>query len=292
MANLEEVTEYCLGEYDAIQHELSLFNLQVRQWFETHPRLVNCKPPLIHSVKHRIKDRLHLSEKIRRKLIPDPNTHNEEIERTWIPEEIFKSLTDLAGVRVLHLNQKQFELINTEISRKIESTDWVLYEDPKAYTWDPDSAAYFESLGIRTKIKDSHYTSVHYVIRPRRDSQLACEIQVRTLFEEIWGEVDHTLNYPSPTENVACKEQLRVLAKVVGAGSRLVESIFNSVAAEQNAANPAPRPLPVPDGQNVSTPHEPTQHEEPIPPTERPEPEPIEEGEEVPEVIGTDTTQQ
>ncbi|WP_315782452.1 hypothetical protein [Bradyrhizobium sp. SZCCHNPS1003] len=30
----------------------------------------------------------------------------------------------------------------------------------------------------------------------RPDSPLSCEIQVRTLFEEIWGEIDHQLNYP------------------------------------------------------------------------------------------------
>lgn len=56
---------------------------------------------------------------------------------------------------------------------------------------------------------------------------LSCEIQIRTLFEEIWGEIDHELNYPNPTESSVCREQLRVLAKVVGAGSRLVSAIYN-----------------------------------------------------------------
>jgi len=53
-------------------------------------------------------------------------------------------------------------------------------------------------------------------------------VQVRTLFEEIWGEVDHALNYPTPTETISCREQLKVLAKLVGAGSRLVDSIFKA----------------------------------------------------------------
>jgi len=286
MATLDEVTEYCLGAFNEVQHELSLFNEQVKGWFETHPRLARCKPPLIHSVKHRIKDPSHLSEKIRRKLIPKPDSHNVEMEQAWVPESIFKSLTDLAGVRVLHLNQKQFEFIHAEISRKIQSGDWVLYEDPSAYTWDPDSASYFESLGIKTKVKESHYTSVHYVIRPRNDSPLACEIQVRTLFEEIWGEVDHTLNYPSPTESVACREQLRVLAKVVGAGSRLVESIFNSVTPEPNTPLQQTHAQPVQARQHEEETPATVVIEEPIPPTERPIPEPVEEGEETPEVAG------
>lgn len=106
--------------------------------------------------------------------------------------------------------------------------DWTLVEPPKAYTWDPESKQFFESLEIGVEIKESYYTSVHYVVRPRLDSPLCCEIQVRTLFEEIWGEVDHTLNYPTKSENLACREQLKVLAKLVGAGSRLVDSIFRS----------------------------------------------------------------
>ena len=59
-------------------------------------------------------------------------------------------------------------------------------------------------------------------------SNITCEIQIRTLFEEIWGEIDHTINYPYPTEIVACKEQLRVLAKLVSTGTRLADSIFRT----------------------------------------------------------------
>lgn len=298
MASLIEVKQYCLAKFDEIEHELALFKDQVRIWFETHPKLSKCKPPVIHSVKHRLKDTTHLTEKVHRKLIPDPESHQIEIEEGWNPEDIFKSLTDLAGVRVLLLHQKQFEPVHLELMKKVESGDWHFYEPPKAYTWDPDSANYFVTLGIETKIKESHYTSVHYVIRPRRESLIACEIQVRTLFEEIWGEVDHTLNYPSPTDSISCKEQLRVLAKVVGAGSRLVDSIFNSAAvdakpkAEAVVTNPAaqpavvvteaPAPAPAP---TVGIAIDGEERQEAIPPTEKPEPVLIEDGvEERPEV--------
>jgi ppGpp synthetase/RelA/SpoT-type nucleotidyltranferase len=54
---------------------------------------------------------------------------------------------------------------------------------------------------------------------------LCCEIQVRTLFEEIWGEVDHQINYPFPSKSIACREQIKVLSKIVGAGSRLLDSL-------------------------------------------------------------------
>ncbi len=72
------------------------------------------------------------------------------------------------------------------------------------------------------------YTSVHYLVKQHVGSQICCEIQVRTLFEEIWGEVDHAINYPEKTDKEVCRDQILVLAKLIGAGSRLVDSIFNS----------------------------------------------------------------
>lgn len=145
-----------------------------------------------------------------------------------------RALRTWAGVRVLHLYQEQARSIHDEILDKVQiKGDWVLDEAPRAYTWDPESTDFFGSMGLEVKLKDSFYTSVHYLVRPRVDSPLCCEIQVRTLFEEIWGEVDHALNYPTPTDVVACREQLRVLTKVVGAGSRLVDSIFRTAAAKQ-----------------------------------------------------------
>ena len=46
--------------------------------------------------------------------------------------------------------------------------------------------------------------------------------------DKIWGEIDHTINYPHVTNNIACKEQIRVLAKLVFTGTRLADSIFRT----------------------------------------------------------------
>jgi ppGpp synthetase/RelA/SpoT-type nucleotidyltranferase len=66
------------------------------------------------------------------------------------------------------------------------------------------------------------------LIKPNNKNSICCEIQVRTLFEEIWGEIDHTINYPHSTDSLACKEQLRVLQKLVSTGTRLADSIFRT----------------------------------------------------------------
>jgi len=216
----EDLIEQSLLAFDDKLHELNLFMTGVSQWFHTHPKLVKIDFPIVHSVKARIKSRDHLKDKLFRKWT---------YECPIGPENLFDRITDLAGVRVLHLYQDQFPVIHNEVLSKVNDlNDWYLPEAPKAYTWDPESQKFFEDIGIEVHVKESFYTSVHYLVKPRADSPLCCEIQVRTLFEEIWGEVDHTLNYPEPSENVSCREQLRVLAKLVGAGSRLVDSIFRS----------------------------------------------------------------
>jgi len=220
-------TAAAISAYKEKEFEISTFLLGVTTWFEKHPKL-SCAPfPVIHSVKSRMKNPDHLREKIARKA-----TEGIIIDG----ENLFSQITDLAGVRVLHLHSEQFCDIHKEILYKSkELGDWYIAEPFKAYTWDPESTKFFENLKIETHVKASYYTSVHYLIRPRPDSPICCEIQVRTLFEEIWGEVDHSLNYPVPCSSVACQEQLRVLAKLVGAGSRLVDSIYRSLG-EQNTS--------------------------------------------------------
>lgn len=196
------------------KNDLDVFGSGIAKWFDGNSGLR--EKSSIHSIKYRLKDEDHLRRKLQRKFA--------DVELS--DDDFFNRITDLVGVRILHLHQAQFAEINNEIQSKVESGDWILAEDPVAFTWDPDSRKFFEDQGLVAKLRETHYTSVHYLVRPRADSRVCCEVQVRTLFEEIWGEVDHIFNYPDPTENIAVREQLRVLSKLVGAGSRLLDSIF------------------------------------------------------------------
>lgn len=215
-----------LEQFNSLRHEFELFMDAVGGLFLRHPKISGETFPIVHSIRKRIKSEGHLRDKLERK------TAKGELVTA---ENCFDQITDFAGVRVLHLKQDDFKMIKDVIDEKVTKHDWHLFESPIAYTWDPEYEQYFLRLGCRCERKDSSYTSVHFVVKPRPDSPLSCEIQVRTLFEEIWGEIDHQLNYPHPTSIQSCDEQLRVLAKVVGAGSRLVTSIFKT--SEFAAAN-------------------------------------------------------
>jgi ppGpp synthetase/RelA/SpoT-type nucleotidyltranferase len=208
--------ESLLALYDGSCHNLKIFMDGVSSYIGRHPQLIIPGQEIVHSYKSRLKDREHLRAKIIKK-IADGRDINEG--------NFFRQVTDLAGVRILHLFQQNFREIDQVIRQKIAEGDWVFDELPKAYTWDPEAADFFRTFELSVSEKPTSYTSVHYLVRPRADSPLCCEIQVRTLFEEIWGEVDHQINYPLPSKSIACREQIKVLSKIVGAGSRLLDSL-------------------------------------------------------------------
>lgn len=212
---IEEIIDY----YNEKHFELEQFLAGVQIFFDRHPVLNSKSFPIIHSIKSRFKDPDHLRGKIERKFSAD---------NAISKDNLFEKINDLIGVRILHLYHDQFPTIHEEIVKKVKCGDWVFVENPKAFTWDPESEKQYDKLEIATEIRDSFYTSVHYVIKPNNNNPVCCEIQVRTLFEEIWGEIDHTINYPTPTKEIACSEQLRVLSKLVSTGTRLADSIFRT----------------------------------------------------------------
>lgn len=178
------------------KYELEGFKQQVQNFFLEWPGFIVNDKSVLHSIKSRIKDAEHLRDKLQRKI---------QGGRNITVSNFRNEVTDLIGVRILYLYQDQFKTIHNEIMRQInERKEWKFMEEPEAYTWDPEAAKTYDELGIRHEIKETFYTSVHYVIRPYNNNSqpICCEIQVRTLFEEIWGEIDHTINYPHVTDSI------------------------------------------------------------------------------------------
>jgi ppGpp synthetase/RelA/SpoT-type nucleotidyltranferase len=184
----------------------------------THPLL----KPHVHSVKFRSKDPEHLLKKLLRK------KQKLQGSKRITADNLFRKVNDLAGLRVLHLYTRQIADIDAALKTMFEESHYKITEGPFARTWDDESRDYFSDLGIKIEKSPTLYTSVHYVIAPNR--QFTCEIQVRTLMEEVWGEIDHAINYPDPSDSVACQEQLRALARATSSCSRLVDSIVASHA--------------------------------------------------------------
>jgi putative GTP pyrophosphokinase len=144
-----------------------------------------------------------------------------------MPKNLFHELDDLAGVRILHIHREQLKEIDPLIRETLKHHKYILREDPKAYTWDEENKDFFDNLGFKVETKATFYTSVHYVVQPHW-ADVGCELQVRSLAEELWGEVSHQIEYPHPSGSKACDEQIKVLARVASGCTRLVDSIFAS----------------------------------------------------------------
>lgn len=212
-----------VAHFVAHKHLLNKFLAQVLSSLNETQDLIT----IAHSVRHRIKDPGHLKNKLLGKL----KCAQEAGTPLGITKDnLFTKITDLVGVRILHLNTRQIEQIDKILKAIFVEQQLALLEGPFARTWDDESRAFFKQIGIETQDSKTMYTSVHYVVSSKSQTTLTCEIQVRTLMEEVWGEVDHTFNYPRPSKSLACREQILALARVTSSATRLVDSIFASVA--------------------------------------------------------------
>jgi putative GTP pyrophosphokinase len=217
----EELFNAILARFKADRSRVEQFLDNVNTLFTGSDRLMS----LVHSVKRRAKTLERLRDKLERMLF---EAEKEERPFDITPDNLYSKITDLAGYRILHLHTRQMDEINKTVLGLLDEAQYPLVERPKARIWDEESKSYFVGIGIETKVSPTLYSSVHYVIEANSKTKFTCEIQVRTLAEEIWGEVDHSFNYPHETNSIACYEQIKVLARVASSCSRLVDSIFRS----------------------------------------------------------------
>jgi len=148
--NFDEIIEYYKSR--STQRLLKGFKAQVENFFLNNIELNSEDFPVIHSVRSQIKHPEHLRDKLKRKL---------KNGALITKENLLFNINDLVGVRVLYLYQDQLHNIHDEINNH---KNWKIFEEPKAYTWDPEAKAHYETLGISTEVIETHYTSIHYVV--------------------------------------------------------------------------------------------------------------------------------
>jgi putative GTP pyrophosphokinase len=171
------------------------------------------KTPGVHSVRYRIKDPEHLMEKVVRKRL-------ENKDRDITVANYEEQLTDLAGVRILHLFKGDWQYIHQFI---IDT--WGLHENPTAYYRKGDSneiLGMFTSQKCEVKEHPAGYRSVHYIAQTSLTRSICnVEIQVRTIFEEGWSEVDHKIRYPNFSNNALTNDLLMMLNRSAGSADEM-----------------------------------------------------------------------
>ncbi|WP_052273526.1 RelA/SpoT domain-containing protein [Flavihumibacter solisilvae] len=168
----------------------------------------------VHSVRYRIKNPEHLIDKIIRKKLNDP-TLNITVSNYK------KEVTDLIGLRALHLFKEDWARVHDYINQK-----WNQHEQPTANfrkgDLEKDGLNYFIEKGCRLNEHKFGYRSVHYVIevQPIKE-KILIEIQVRTIYEEAWSEIDHTIRYPNNVDDLIYSKFLMILNRLSGSADEM-----------------------------------------------------------------------
>jgi len=167
----------------------------------------------VHSINYRIKKDEHLIEKIIRKKIKDSR-------RVISIDNYQREITDLTGIRALHLFKEDWIHIHDFIKER-----WNFSEQPVAYIRNGDSERiinYYMENECRVSEHPYGYRSVHYIINSEYKGKVyPVEIQVRTIFEEAWGEIDHEIRYPYHSDNELLFRLSSILNRIAGSADEL-----------------------------------------------------------------------
>jgi ppGpp synthetase/RelA/SpoT-type nucleotidyltranferase len=159
----------------------------------------------VHSVRARMKDLNHLRGKIER-------WHEKHAGKKLTEANFFEEIEDLAGVRILVLYRHDVAIVDHFVYRcdkwivlKAEANyDENRYEDEHFFERD---LGFSKETPKRLLQPKRGYASIHYILVPRtmspeeaKDTHRKCELQVRTIHEEAWGEFSHEFTYPYDDE--------------------------------------------------------------------------------------------
>ncbi|MGF1911931.1 RelA/SpoT domain-containing protein [Vibrio splendidus] len=179
----------------------------------------------VHSVRWRIKDTNHLLAKIVRKRAEGIDKY---IKLT--KDDYSEVITDLVGVRVLHLFKADWSAIQDYLQEC-----WFITEGPTAFIRKGDDKTPFAEYGvIDSEIREhkDDYRSIHNIIESNLVRQpTKIEVQVRTIYEEAWSEIDHKVRYPNYSDNKELKFLLKILNGLSGNADEM--GSFVNVLASQ-----------------------------------------------------------
>ena len=197
--------------------------------------IVSAKDIRLHSYSGRVKDPYHLIEKIIRKR----NNKNSKYADMRV-DDYYKYITDLIGCRILLVYKRDWKNVH-EYLMKVFSNDPAMYVDefnyvegylkagnsnfkpyiaekPVVYIRAGDEESLYSGVENIEINKRGYYRSAHYIVRYK---EYYVEIQVRSLFEEAWGEVDHDILYPLHKDDEELVAFSSLLNRVSGVGDEM-----------------------------------------------------------------------
>lgn len=174
-----------------------------------------------------IMSRIKQAEKVVEKIFRKSSNFPEELTM-----ESVKQMHDTIGIRIIVYFSSQLSLIDRELrnSKVLEMDE----NNPPEAFYDHDKLSSLGLSHIRSSQKESGYSSIHYMMRlkestlPKEERPLF-EIQVRTLAQELWCELEHVLSYkPETRPHFSAKRRFQILSKEVA----VIDEHFNLLYEE------------------------------------------------------------
>lgn len=155
--------------------------------------------------------------------------------------ESLKNMHDAIGIRIIVYFSSQLSLVDRELrnSSVIEIAEDI---PPEAY-FDPDMLSRLGLSHIENKHKESGYSSIHYMVRLKESSiaeqdRPVFEIQVRTLAQELWSELEHVLSYkPETRTHFSAKRRFQILSREVGVIDEHFNLLYEELIHNQEVAS-------------------------------------------------------
>lgn len=186
--------------------------------------------PKVHSVKTRVKDVRHLIEKVIRKTPERREKYGQDFNFTV--ENYKDEITDLLGIRVIHIFKEDWEEIHNFIINMWDVMEIV------ANVREGDDTKKFDEQGIAVCSRPSGYRSVHYLVESYpTNKKLITEVQVRTIFEEGYGEIDHQLRYSHEDIPELLGQNLMLLNRIAGSSDEMASLINRLSQSIQEVEN-------------------------------------------------------
>jgi ppGpp synthetase/RelA/SpoT-type nucleotidyltranferase len=182
-------------------------------------------PTPIRTVFSRIKRPEQVVDKVLRK--------TENFPAGLTPDSI-PCMHDALGIRIVVWFLSHLPLVDRELRN---SDLFEISEAAPATAYMTAHRANLLSLGhLHQEEKESGYSAVHYILRLKnstlpRSARPWFEIQVQTVTQELWSEMEHHLGYkPGKRTNIAARRQFRILSQMLSA----VDSHFDLLYEELN----------------------------------------------------------
>lgn len=157
-------------------------------------------------------------------------------------EASLAKMRDFVGGRIVTFFPRHVHMVDQEIR---DGKDFVLADSPRSYL----SRLMMERLGLNIRqfnmkgFKPSGYASIHYFVRlADAKDELAgtvFELQVRTMLEEVWAEVEHQLGYkPGQRTEFSVARQFRVISGHIHAIDDHFDYIYDRLSYLQRTSKP------------------------------------------------------